>query len=249
MQKPLLPLVGILALGTSALVFFSLAPADRTRDPAAAAEFPPTASGPLSNLRDDRSDRASRISFAPPGSARGEEERRSPIAAGPGLTTAAGEKMGGSLPGVKLSRKRERASTRQSDSVGRIRTPSPALAKALAERLSAEPSPALRGGPVTLQMGQMVIELAPGLQAPAALAAHDPELGFAPQHEALKAQIADRFAGEVEPTLSSPATEPEAIGKAWISAQERADARYRGMFGDAAFLKQKAAIARETFGW
>jgi hypothetical protein len=161
-------------------------------------------------------------------------------AAGSGKTDAAisgsGAARGGQVSGVTRP-----APESSSDPLARIRKPSPsAIHDSSAARTIAPPSIAIAAS------STRVFELAPGVQAPAALAESDPTASLTPLHEALKETIANRFADEIEGKLADPTISPEALGETWAAAQARADARFRAMFGDAAYLQHKAALARKA---
>lgn len=93
---------------------------------------------------------------------------------------------------------------------------------------------------------EIIFELAPGMLAPAAVATTHEALPLNPAQETLKEKIADEFAREIEGALADPITTSKALGETWSHAQKRADERFRLMFGNAAFVKQSAAAAREA---
>ncbi len=81
-------------------------------------------------------------------------------------------------------------------------------------------------------------EVEPGVAIPATLTALAPEVGLSERHVALHSQIVAEFLREVSsgPDLSA----------GWKPAQERADARFRLLFGDDLQRSQSVKVAREA---
>jgi hypothetical protein len=80
----------------------------------------------------------------------------------------------------------------------------------------------------------VTLELDPGIQVPAALIESDEPLP--PAEAAANEQIAQDFEREIsEAVRTSSGTDPNAIHHTWAEATERANQRYKMMFGFAAF--------------
>ena len=257
MKKLPLVFLSALTLCASAIVFFALAPADPPADAVAAAQTPPRGREPSPArardgfVRAEGSSSAAVPARAQPAAVGREDAGRSPIAASFLPTIFVAEETRASQPVEDRASLEQPAARRKPDSAARVRTTSAPRAQGVADiraRLHPAAVPAVTGATAASHAGERVFELAPGVQAPAALAAADPALSLTPQQEALMAQIAGQFADEIERVAADPSAEPESIGQVWVAAQEDADARFRKMFGDAAYVRQKAAVAREALG-
>lgn len=101
-----------------------------------------------------------------------------------------------------------------------------------------------------IQTTPMILELDPGVRAPAAVLENTEALS--PGQSKAKAIVAAEFAEEISKAVEEPSTsqQPDATPgvdeAAWVQAQREADERFRALFGDAAYNRASMQAAQES---